>query len=289
LAGRPGSLRTVDSERGGVVDARAGSERQCSPVHCRRARPGCEPRGPGLCCGSGRWSAPRDFSRHAWSAVLNPDLIQPIGLQSVVLYPPTVRLERAKMTQLYSAVCAYKPYAQFALLPDGARMQNDDGSQVRLGPDRLSYKERIPDNQSTYATVRDYEHIVQDFWNSFTPGIFVTQEVVLEALWPLEGMMSQDFLEGRMLRVGRDEAASLGAACAGIGLKLVFPAFATAKAVELRIEPFFRDPKYLFLALTSQDLQPVQSPSAVGERLRWLESFLGREVATFVRELALKS
>jgi hypothetical protein len=31
--------------------------------------------------------------------------------------------------------------------------------------------------------VRDYEHIVQDFWNAFTPGIFVTQEVVLEALW----------------------------------------------------------------------------------------------------------
>ena len=90
--------------------------------------------------------------------MLNPDLIQPVGIQSVVLYPPTVRLERGKMTQLYSTICTYKPYAQFALLPDGARMLNDDGSHVRLGPDRLSYKERIPDSQSTYATVRDYEH-----------------------------------------------------------------------------------------------------------------------------------
>ena len=86
-------------------------------------------------------------------------------------------------------------------------MQNDDGSQLRLGPDRMAYKERIPDSQSTYATVRDYEHIVQDFWNAFTPGIFVTQEVVLEALWPLEDGRPQDFIEGRILRFGRDEAA----------------------------------------------------------------------------------
>jgi hypothetical protein len=93
---------------------------------------------------------------------------------------------------------------------------------------------------------------------------------------------------GRMLRVGRNEAASLGAACAGIGLKLVFPAFATAKAVELRIEPFFRDPKYLFLALTSQDLQPC-SPERGGRTPALAGKLPRREVATFVRELALKS
>jgi len=218
--------------------------------------------------------------------VLNPDLIQPVGIQSVLLYPPTVRLERGKMTQLYSTICEYKPYAQFALLPDGARMLNDDGSHVRLGPDRLSYKERIPDSQSTYATVRDYEHIVQDFWNAFAPGILVTQEVVLEALWPLEGTMSQEFLEAHWLRIGRSEAGALGAACAGIGLKFAFPAFTPAKAVELRVEPYFRDPKNLFLALTSQDVQPVQTPAAAGERVRWLEGFLGREVAGFVRDIA---
>ena len=217
------------------------------------------------------------------TTVLNPDLVQPIAIQSVLLFPPTVRLERGKLTQFYSTLCAYKPYAQFALLPDGARMQNDDGSQVRLGPDRLAYKERIPDNQSTYATLRDYERMVQDFWEAFTPGIFVTQEVVLEAVWPLDGMPAHEFLESHFLRVGRAEASSLGAACAGLGLKFVFPAYAPAKAVELRIEPFFRDPKFLFVALSSQDLQPVQAPNAVGERVRWIEHFLGHEVANFVR------
>jgi hypothetical protein len=217
--------------------------------------------------------------------MLNPDRIQPLAIQSVLLYPPTVRLERAKLTQFYSTVCAYKPYAQFALLPDGAQMLNGDGSQVRLGPDRIAYKERIPENQSAFATVGDYEHIVQDFWAAFTPGIFVTQEVVLEAVWPLEGALSQEFLEERCLRVGRAEAAALGAACAGIGLKFVFPQFAPAKAVELRLEPFFRDPKSLFLALTSQDLQPVQAPQGAGERVRWLESFLGHEVANFIRNV----
>lgn len=215
---------------------------------------------------------------------MNPDRIQPVAIQSVLLYPPTVRLERGKLTQLYSTVCAYKPYAQFAFLPDGARMQNDDGSQLRLGPDRLAYKERIPNNQSTYATVVEYEHMVQDFWETFTPGIFVTQEVVLEALWPLEDGMSQDLLEASFLRFGRGDAAKLGAACAGVGLKLVFPAYAPAKAVELRIEPFFRDPKFLFLAVSSQDLQPTQAPNAAGDRVRWLEHFLGHEVASFVRE-----
>jgi hypothetical protein len=205
------------------------------------------------------------------AAVLNPDLIQPVAIQSVLLYPPTVRLESARLTQLYSTVCAYKPYAQFAFLPDGARMQNDDGSQVRLGPDRLSYKERIPQNQSTYATVLDYEHIVQDFWTAFAPGIFLTQEVVVEALWPLEGGMAQDLLESHFLRFGRAEAAELG-----------FPQYAAAKAVELRLEPFFRDPKYLFLAVSSQDLQPVQAPQAAGERVKWLEHLLGHEIAHFV-------
>ena len=216
-------------------------------------------------------------------ALLNPDRIQPVAIQSVLLYPPTVRLESAKLTQLYSTVCAYKPYAQFAFLPDGARLQNDDGSQVRLGPDRLAYKERIPNNQSTYATVRDYEHLVQDFWNAFAPGIFLTQEVVLEALWPVEAGTSQELLERRFLRFGREDASELGAACAGIGLKLVFPVYAPAKAVELRVEPFFRDSKHLFLAVSSQDLQPVQAPSAAGERVRWLEHLLGHQVATFVR------
>jgi hypothetical protein len=218
--------------------------------------------------------------------VLNPDLIQPVAIQSVVLYPPTVRLERGKLTQLYSTVCAYKPYAQFALLPDGARMTNDDGSQIRLGPDRMSFKERIPENQSTYATVRDYEHILQDFWTAFSPGILVTQEVVLEALWPLGDGPSQELLESRFLRVAREQAESLGARCAGIGLKFVFPAYAPAKAVELRLEPFFRDPRYLFLAVSSQDVQPVQAPAAAGDRLRWVEHFLGHEVASFVQSHA---
>jgi len=215
--------------------------------------------------------------------MLNADRIQPVAIQSVLLYPPTVRLERGKLTALYGRVCEYKPYAQFAFLPDGARMMNDDGSQLRLGPDRMSYKERIPDSQSTLATVRDYERMVQDFWDAFTPGIFVTQEVVLEAVWPLEDGVAQDLLESRFLRFGRAEAGALGAACAGVGLKLVFPAYAPAKAVELRIEPFFRDPKRLFLAVSSQDLQPVQAASAAGERVRWVESFLGHEVARFVQ------
>jgi len=215
--------------------------------------------------------------------MLNPDLIKPVAIQSVLVHPPTVRLERGKLTQLYSTVCAYKPYAQFALLPDGAHMLNGDGSHLRLGPDRLAYKERIPESQSTYATVRDYEHILQDFWTAFTPGLFVTQEVVFEAIWPIEGPQAQEFLEEHCLRVGRAQAGSLGAACAGIGLKFVFPQFAPAKAVELRLEPFFRDPKNLFVAITSQDVQPIQAPAAAGERVRWVENFLGHEVANFIR------
>src|SRR5439155_20144763 len=102
------------------------------------------------------WARPRSESTKREPALLNPDRIQPVAIQSVLLYPPTVRLESAKLTQLYSTVCTYKPYAQFAFLPDGARLQNDDGSQVRLGPDRLAYKERIPNHQSAYATVGDY-------------------------------------------------------------------------------------------------------------------------------------
>lgn len=215
--------------------------------------------------------------------MLNPDRIQPVALQSVLVYPPTVRLERGKLTGLYSAVCSYKPYAQFQFLADGARMLNDDGSQVRLGPDRMSYKERIPANQSTLGTVRDFEHLVQDFWEAFTPGIFVMQEVALEALWPLEGMSSQDFLEKHFLRFGREEAGALGAACAGVGLKFVFPQHAPGKAVELRLEPFFRDPHQLFLSVSTQDVQPVQTHVAAGERVRWAEHFLGHEFADFVR------
>jgi len=219
--------------------------------------------------------------------MLNPDRIQPVSLQCVLVYPPTVRLDRGKLTGLYSAVCAYKPYAQFQFLPDGARMLNDDGSQMRLGPDRLAYKERIPANQSTFATVGDFEHIVQDFWESFTPGIFVMQEVALEALWPLDGgITAQDFLESRFLRFGRSEAGELGAACAGVGLKLVYPQHAPGKAVELRLEPFFRDPHQLFLAVSTQDVQPVQTHVATGERVRWAEHFLGHEVANFVRSRA---
>jgi hypothetical protein len=218
--------------------------------------------------------------------MLNPDRIQPVALQSVLLYPPTVRLERGKLTGLYSTVCVYKPYAQFQFLPDGARMMTDDGSQTRLGPDRMTYKERIPNNQSTIETVRDYERLVQDFWEAFVPGIFVMQEVVLEALWPIEEMASQDFLESRLLKFGRQDAAALGATCAGVGLKLVFPGHAPGKAVELRIEPYFRDPKYLFLAVSTQDVTPVQSPAAAGDRVRWAERFLGKDVADFIRSYA---
>lgn len=251
--------------------------------------------------GSDRVAAPRSRAYHGSArglpprtrppateerTVLNPDRIQPMAVQSVLLYPPTVRLERGKLTQLYSAVCAYKPYAQFAFLPDGARMLNDDGSFLKLGPDRFTYKERIPDNQSTYATVRDFERMVHDFWDAFTPGVFVVQETLLEAVWPVEDRAAPELLEEHFLRFGRAEAAGLGAPCAGIGLKLVFPSFAPAKTVELRLEPYFRDPSQLFLALSSQDVQPVQAPGAAGDRVRWLERFLGHEVATFVRSHA---
>lgn len=214
---------------------------------------------------------------------MNRDLIRAVTLKSVVLYPPTVRLERGKLTQFYSTVCQYKPYSQFAFQPDGAQMFNDPTTLLRLGPDRLLFQERIPSNQSSYATVRNYERIVGDFWTAFQPGVFITQEVTLEAVWPLEdGMDSVALLESQFLRFGRDEASELGAACAGVGLKLVFPAYAPAKAVELRVEPFFRDPKQLFVAISTQDLQPVQASAAVGERVRWVEHLLGHEVADFV-------
>ncbi len=217
-----------------------------------------------------------------YHAHMNRELIQPVTLKSVLLYPPTVRLERDKLTQLYSTVCAYKPYTQFAFLPDGARMLNDPGTQLRLGPDRLAFQERIPSNQSSYGVVSLYEKIVEDFWTQFTPGVFLTQEVVLEALWPLDESLASDFLEKHFLKVGREEAAELGGTCAGIGLKLVFPNHQPHKAVELRVEPFFRDPKHLFLALSTQDMQPIQSPSAAGERVRWVEHYLGHDVADFI-------
>jgi hypothetical protein len=213
---------------------------------------------------------------------MNRDLIQPVTLKSVLLYPPTVRLERAKLTQLYSTVCAYKPYAQFAFLPDGARMVNDRGTQLRLGPDRLTFQERIPSNQSTYGVVSQYERIVGDFWQQFSPGVFLTQEVVFEAVWPLDDEPANEFIEKHFLKIEREGAADLGAECAGIGLKLVFPRHQPNKAVELRVEPFFRDPKYLFLALSTQDLRPIQAPSAAGERVRWIEHYLGHDVADFI-------
>ncbi len=213
---------------------------------------------------------------------MNRDLIQPVTLKSILLYPPTVRLDRAQLTQFYSTVCAYKPYTQFAFLPDGARMVNDPGTQLRLGPDRLAFQERVPSNQSSYGVVSNYEKIVEDFWAQFAPGVFLTQEVVFEAVWPLDDGPASDFVEKHFLKVGSDEASDLGAECAGVGLKLVFPRHQENKAVELRIEPFFRDPKYLFLALSTQDLRPIQAPSAAGERVRWAEHYLSHDVADFV-------
>lgn len=213
---------------------------------------------------------------------MNRDLIQPVTLKSVLLYPPTVRLERAKLTQLYSTVCAYKPYTQFAFLPDGARMVSDPGTQLRLGPDRLTFRERIPTNQSTYGVVNHYERIVGDFWEQFSPGVFLTQEIAFEAVWPLDDEPASEFIEKHFLKIEREAASDLGAECAGIGLKLVFPRHQPYKAVELRVEPFFRDPKYLFLALSTQDLHAIQSPSAAGERVRWVEHYLGHEVADFI-------
>lgn len=217
---------------------------------------------------------------------MNRELIKPITLKSVLIYPPTVRLERGKLTQLYSTVCAYKPYTQFAFLPDGARMFNDLATQLRLVADRMAFQERIPESQSSYGVVRDYERIVEDFWRQFTPGIFVTQEVVIEAVWPLENTTATDFIESHFLKITRPDVASLGAECAGIGMKLVFPRHGPTKAVEVRIEPFFRDPKYLFLAVSTQDVQPIQSPSAAGERVRWVEHFLGHELADLVSSRA---
>jgi len=76
-----------------------------------------------------------------------------VNLKSILLYPPTVRLERGKLTKYYSTVCEYKPYGQFAFLPDGARLMNEAGTQLRLGPDRLAFQERIPSNESIYGTV----------------------------------------------------------------------------------------------------------------------------------------
>jgi hypothetical protein len=221
-----------------------------------------------------------------WS--MNRDLIRPVTLKSVLLYPPTVRLERGKLTQLYSTICEYKPYSQFAFLPDGARLFNDAATQLRCGPDRLAFQERIPADQSSYGVLRSYDRIVEDFWKLFSPGIFVTQEVVLEAIWPLDNGPASAFIESHFLKIGREDAAALGAECAGIGVKLVFPRHATNKAVELRIEPLFRDPKHLFMAVSTQDLQPLQAPSAAGERVRWVEHFLGHEVADLISKHAAR-
>jgi len=212
----------------------------------------------------------------------------PLAYITELLYPP-MALSAQALKELYLQISGAYGFTEFKILPEGrgAQLQNERKKALSILPDKLIYKEERTE-QTIESFAGEVAGVVRSVREHLRIPVFISQAVVIRLLSPvLGGENGSQYIGRRLLGFRPDQLAPFGRPASGVGLRLVFPATRERlNEFQVRVEPFFQDPKMLYLENTARFFQPPQTPEQVVENLRATHGFLRAETAEFLESLA---
>lgn len=222
---------------------------------------------------------------------VDPDRIIPLAHITELAFPP-MDLHPQSLKELYLEVSNSHNFPEFKLLDgnQGATFGLGSRRQLSVLRDRLIVKDDF--TEVTFESYMDSAlDLVERTRIKLGIPVFVTQTVVIRHLVPIEspGPVAHE-LHQSLLNIDEESLRVFNRPLSGIGLRAVFPPTTQdATEFQLRIEPYFRDPKMIFLEVIARFLFPCQDREGLLGVLRRSYKFLREDVATFLRMAADKS
>lgn len=204
----------------------------------------------------------------------------------VQMHSPALALQERPLKELYLALSDQFRYPQFELLPGGAGALLKEGEQrtCEIYPDRLVIKEQ-PTQVNFDEFLDQVVPIATEVKQRLERPIWIFQQGIIRYLLPFDGPV-MPLIRNHLFALEDSDLEKFGRPVLGLCLRVEFPPLPEEPTqVQLRIEPFFREPRMLFLELTTRYLQPLQSTSEFAVKLRSSYEFLKNNSCAFLQEV----
>ena len=209
---------------------------------------------------------------------MNAELLTCRRMTAGVVYAP-FKLQHQHVNHIYAEISGRYPFQTLQHLPDGARMANPNGDFF-IQATRMQVNDNVEHFQSSKEKTIDLFGLAQ---NRLQIPQFMTFGLKITAFLPIEkGPDAAQLLEDAALASIKDNMELLGPGRKGVGLRFVLHQDGVH---ELKIEPFFKDVKQLYVELDVQHPAPFKDLSQVEPKMDAAYDYLFREVKGFLETL----
>jgi len=207
----------------------------------------------------------------------------PLSFISELAFPP-MNFDQRLLKELYLDISTAHNFTEFKIQEGGATLSQGERKQFSVLRDRLIIKDDLTD-----LTFDAYSQMAVDLCDKAKGKaripVFLTQNVVIRLLSPIEGAgpAAKELLE-TFVKVDPEALKEFGRPVSGVGLRFVFPPTQNDPCeIQVRLEPYFRDPRMVFLESVSRFLQPCQDGEGLKNVLSKAESFVKNQVVDFLK------
>jgi hypothetical protein len=190
------------------------------------------------------------------------------------------------LKELYLVLSERYRYSQFTILPggQGAVLKEGEERTCEIYADRLVVKE-----QPTQRTFDEYLSqvipIAQEVRQKLGQAIWIFHQSNLRFLVPFDSPVSA-LIKDHIYAIPDSALEQFGRPVLGLCLRIELPPVPDDPTqVQLRVEPYFRDPKMLYLELSTRFLHPIQNSDDLSVRLRAAYDFLQDRCFGFLTEV----
>jgi hypothetical protein len=198
--------------------------------------------------------------------------------------------EERSLKEIYLTLSERYRYQKFELLPagQGALLKEGEARSCEIYRDRLVIREQ-PTQVSTGEYFDQVVPIADEIQRRLKIPIWVVQQAVLRFLVPFEEPVIP-LLQSHLFNIGDDALEEFGRPVLGMCLRIEFPPLPEDPSqMQLRVEPYFRNPKRLYIELSARFLQPAQSMEDLRARLATADEFVKEKALSFLESILSKN
>lgn len=193
------------------------------------------------------------------------------------------------LKELYMEVSGRYGFTSFRLLPGGtgAQFHTEGGKQCMILQDKIVYRdERTVHTSEDFR--REIAYLINQVRMKLRIPVFLTQLVVVRSVVRLDNVQSsKDFIEQNLLKFQENSYKSFGRPAVAPGVILIFPRTADINSEHrVRIEPYFQDPRMLFVENSVRFFAPIQTGEQVETNAGEACDFLRGPISEFLRSQA---
>ena len=212
---------------------------------------------------------------------MNLELMAARRITAGLVYPPRP-LQKAQLTSLYSQITSRYEFAQFQLLPDGARLGHGDQSECLIQAGPQGGRIQVNENISTHFEMSKQK--AADLFQMIATGLQVEQYIafgvkIIASCPTDESGDAGKLIERGFLKLSEADFAPLGSGKRGTGIRINLH---RDGVYDIRIEPLFRDTRFLHVELDVQFAEPFVGLDTVEPRMDTAYGFLFGELKEFM-------